>query len=72
RAEREHIIREQWIKAMELRIIQEQLSKCQKSEGVNHYENCRDWSERYLNMLEDSKVCDIVLCAMGVAHTAPQ
>ena len=56
RAERDHIIREQWVKAMELRIVQEQLSKCQKSEGVNHYENCKEWSERYLNLLEDSKV----------------
>lgn len=56
RAERDHIIREQWVKAMELRIVQEQLSKCHKSEGVNHYENCKDWSERYLNLLEDSKV----------------
>ncbi|KAF8529813.1 hypothetical protein JB92DRAFT_3106508 [Gautieria morchelliformis] len=56
RTERDHIIREQWVKAMELRIVQEQLSKCHKSEGVNHYENCKEWSERYLNMLEDSKI----------------
>ena len=55
-AEREYIVREQWVKAMEFRIVQEQLSKCQKTEGVNHYENCKEWSERYLDMLQGSKV----------------
>lgn len=42
---------------MEFRIVQEQLSKCQKSEGVNHYENCKEWADRYLALLEHSKVC---------------
>lgn len=55
-AERDHIIREQWIKVMEFRIVQEQLSKCQKTEGVNHYENCKDWADRYLALLEQSKI----------------
>ncbi|KAF8525828.1 hypothetical protein BU17DRAFT_40975, partial [Hysterangium stoloniferum] len=56
--ERENIIREQWIKAMELRIVQEQLAVCHKSEGVNHYENCKEWSDRYLSMLGNSRVSD--------------
>ncbi|KIJ52599.1 hypothetical protein M422DRAFT_243383 [Sphaerobolus stellatus SS14] len=56
KAERDHTIREQWIKAMEFRIVQEGLSKCQKYEGVNHYENCKEWTERYLALLPDAKI----------------
>jgi len=55
RARDEHI-RESWVRAMEARIVRDELQKCQRTEGVNHYENCKEWSERYLNMLEDSKV----------------
>lgn len=35
-AAREQKIRDDWVKAMEARIIREQLSKCYKTEGVNH------------------------------------
>jgi len=47
--------RERWIKIMELRIVQEGLQTCHRSEGVNHYENCKEWSERYLKLLKEAE-----------------
>jgi hypothetical protein len=34
------ILREQWIKSMEARVVREELSKCYYREGVNHLANC--------------------------------
>jgi hypothetical protein len=47
---------------MELRLVREQLDKCYRTEGVNHYENCKDLSDRYLTMFKDNKVriCDSI------------
>jgi len=53
---REEHIRETWVKAMEARIVRDNLSKCQKIEGVNHYERCRDLAERYTDMLKENRV----------------
>jgi len=53
---REEHIREAWVKAMEARIVRDSLSKCQKIEGVNHYEKCKDLAERYVDMLKENKV----------------
>jgi len=53
---REEHIRETWVKAMEARIVRDNLSKCQKVEGVNHYERCKDLAERYTDMLRENKV----------------
>jgi hypothetical protein len=44
------------VKAMEARLVREELEKCQRSEGTNHYEKCRWLSELYLAMLKDNKV----------------
>lgn len=41
---------------MEARIVRDNLSKCQKIEGVNHYEKCHDLAERYADMLKDNRV----------------
>lgn len=41
---------------MEARLVGDELKKCQKSEGVNHYENCRWLSEKYTTMLRENKV----------------
>lgn len=41
---------------MEARIVRENLSKCQKVEGVNHYESCKDLAERYADMLKENRV----------------
>jgi len=53
---RDEHIRENWVRAMEARLVGEELKKCQKSEGVNHYENCRWLSEKYTAMLRENKV----------------
>jgi len=55
-AEKDHHIRESWVKAMEARLVREELEKCQRAEGVNHYENCKWLSEKYLTMLRENKV----------------
>lgn len=55
--ERENHIRESWVKAMEVRLVAEQLSKCHQTEGVNHYENCKWLADKYLSMLKTNKVC---------------
>lgn len=55
-AARDHTIREQWVKAMELRLVRDELEKCQQSEGVNGYENCKEFTQRYLSMLKDHRV----------------
>ena len=54
--DRDTHIRESWVRAMEARLVRDELEKCQKSEGVNHYENCKWLSELYLNKLKDAKV----------------
>ncbi|KAF9490800.1 hypothetical protein BDN71DRAFT_148855 [Pleurotus eryngii] len=59
--EREEHIRESWVRAMEARLVREELEKCQKAEGVNHYENCKWLSEKYLTMLKDSQVRHVSL-----------
>ncbi|KZP31833.1 hypothetical protein FIBSPDRAFT_1037382 [Athelia psychrophila] len=54
--QRDHHVRESWVKAMEARLVRDELENCQRSEGVNHYENCRWLTEKYLTMLKDNKV----------------
>ncbi|PWN47896.1 hypothetical protein IE53DRAFT_389956 [Violaceomyces palustris] len=41
---------------MEARLVREELQKCHKSEGVNHYQVCAGLSKKYLDLLEDAKV----------------
>ncbi|TFK72962.1 NADH-ubiquinone oxidoreductase 12 kDa subunit [Pluteus cervinus] len=53
---RDDHIRESWVKAMEVRLVREELDKCQKGEGVNHYENCKWLSEKYLLMMQANRV----------------
>jgi len=57
---RENAVREEWVKSMELRITREALGKCQKLEGVNHYEKCKDLAVRYTNMLRGAQVSCVV------------
>ncbi|KAF8969253.1 NADH-ubiquinone oxidoreductase 12 kDa subunit [Flammula alnicola] len=54
--EREEHIRESWVKAMELRLVRDELGKCHQAEGVNHYESCKWLSEKYLSMLRVNRV----------------
>ena len=52
---------------MEARIVRENLSKCQKVEGVNHYERCKDLAERYADMLKENRVCVFLLLRLSFA-----
>jgi hypothetical protein len=54
--ERDDHVRESWVKAMEVRLVREELEKCQQGEGVNHYENCRWLADKYTTMLRENRV----------------
>lgn len=41
---------------MELRLVKQELQKCHQYEGVNHYANCQQLSNRYVDMLKDHRV----------------
>ncbi|KAK0532634.1 hypothetical protein OC834_002529 [Tilletia horrida] len=53
---REEKIREDWIRTMQARIVREELQKCYKAEGVNHYQVCHDLAQTYNKLLKDAKV----------------
>lgn len=50
------MLREQWIRSNALRVCRNALEKCYKHHGVNHYEECRDLAEKYLQMLPTHQV----------------
>ncbi|KIY43782.1 hypothetical protein FISHEDRAFT_77717 [Fistulina hepatica ATCC 64428] len=54
--ERDSIIRESWVRSMEARIVRDELEKCQRSEGVNHYESCKWLADKYLDKLAQARV----------------
>ena len=41
---------------MEARLVRDELDKCHRTEGVNHYENCKVLSQRYVEMLKENRV----------------
>ncbi|RCI04129.1 hypothetical protein CU098_002038, partial [Rhizopus stolonifer] len=49
-------IRDDWVKAMEARLIKEKLDECYRTEGVNHYQSCRHLADMYLGVLKTNKV----------------
>ncbi|KAJ3553942.1 hypothetical protein NM688_g3353 [Phlebia brevispora] len=51
----EHI-RESWVRAMEARIVQQNLQKCYRIEGVNHLEKCKHLADRYTEMLRENRI----------------
>jgi hypothetical protein len=55
-AARDAHIRESWVRAMEARIVRDQLQICYQVEGVNHYETCRELSEKYITLLKENRV----------------
>ena len=65
-AEREHIVRESWVRTMEAKLVRDQLDRCYQTEGVNHLESCKDLRERYLDMLRDNRVRLLCLCYFPV------
>ncbi|KAF7327454.1 hypothetical protein MKEN_00323500 [Mycena kentingensis (nom. inval.)] len=55
-AERDEHVRESWVKAMEVRLVREELEKCRKGEGPNALENCKWLADKYVQMLQDNKL----------------
>ncbi|KAF7795969.1 hypothetical protein EIP86_007138 [Pleurotus ostreatoroseus] len=53
---RDEHIRESWVRAMEARIVQDNLQKCYRIEGVNHFENCKHLADRYTEMLRENRI----------------
>ncbi|KAJ7593453.1 NADH-ubiquinone oxidoreductase 12 kDa subunit [Mycena floridula] len=52
---RDNAVREAWVRAMEARLVRQELDKCHRAEGVNHYENCKWLQELYLKKLKATK-----------------
>lgn len=59
-------IRENWVRTMEARLVREELQKCHKAEGVNHYQVCNELAKKYLSLLEDAKVR--LFLAFAISH----
>ncbi|GFZ50150.1 hypothetical protein JCM24511_07905 [Saitozyma sp. JCM 24511] len=53
---REEHVRESWVKAMEARLVREELQKCYRGEGVNSYQNCKELAETYARMIKENKI----------------
>ena len=43
---------------MEVKILRDELTKCQRAEGVNSLEACKYWREKLIDTMQKSKVCD--------------
>ncbi|AOA61624.1 Subunit of mitochondrial NADH:ubiquinone oxidoreductase (complex I) [Komagataella phaffii CBS 7435] len=52
----ESLLREQWIRVSALKVCRKALESCYKTSGPNHYEDCREIAEKYLNMLPDHRI----------------
>ncbi|KZT07696.1 NADH-ubiquinone oxidoreductase 12 kDa subunit [Laetiporus sulphureus 93-53] len=54
--EREMQIRESFIRAMEAKIMEDNIMKCHRIEGVNHQEKCKDLALRYAKMFKENRM----------------
>lgn len=66
--EREDHIRESWVRAMEAKIVRDNMQKCYRIEGVNHNEKCKELADQYARMLRENKVrlrCTTLLTVDG-------
>ncbi|GBE88246.1 NADH-ubiquinone oxidoreductase 12 kDa subunit [Sparassis latifolia] len=54
--EQDEIIRESWVRAMEAKIVRDNITKCYRIEGVNHGEKCKELVDRYAVMLKENRV----------------
>mmetsp|Transcript_36333 Transcript_36333/g.50477 ORF Transcript_36333/g.50477 Transcript_36333/m.50477 type:complete len:107 (+) Transcript_36333:84-404(+) len=49
---REYRVREKFVDMAKAQIIRDRLQTCYRTEGVNHYQNCKELAERYVNMIK--------------------
>ncbi|KAM0751274.1 hypothetical protein T439DRAFT_325425 [Meredithblackwellia eburnea MCA 4105] len=54
--DQETTIKEQWVGIMTAREVREQLQKCWRTEGVNHYEVCHPLTAKYLDLLRENRI----------------
>lgn len=71
-AARDAFVKESWVKAMEVRLVRDELEKCRKGEGANAMENCRWLAEKYAQMLQDNKVREDAACSADSVLTVLQ
>ncbi|CDK26431.1 unnamed protein product [Kuraishia capsulata CBS 1993] len=50
------MLREQWVRVAALKTVRKALENCYKISGPNHYEDCRQIADMYLDMLKDHRV----------------
>jgi hypothetical protein len=48
-------LEQQLIRAEEISILRDKLKWCYRREGVNHYQNCRELANQYMEMLGEMK-----------------
>jgi hypothetical protein len=46
--------REYEVKVATVRLLQEEIKFCYRNEGTNHYQNCRDLTQKYRQMIKVS------------------
>ncbi|WFC93556.1 hypothetical protein MBRA1_000176 [Malassezia brasiliensis] len=49
-------IRDEWIKVMQLRLVRDELQKCHRAEGENHYQVCAPIVKVYNDLLKEARV----------------
>ncbi|KAL9087973.1 MAG: hypothetical protein Q9159_003328 [Coniocarpon cinnabarinum] len=42
------IIREQWVRSMMARLVRDEMGKCYRREGVNHFEKCSVYRDQFM------------------------
>lgn len=66
-------IRDEWIKVMQLRLVRDELQKCHRAEGENHYYVCAPIVKVYNDLLKEARVCSterrgILTAGQGLPH----
>ncbi|KAA1123789.1 hypothetical protein PGTUg99_019245 [Puccinia graminis f. sp. tritici] len=52
---RDKKIRDDWIRVMEMRINQEKLAECYRTEGVNSYEQCAHLAQTVISQIPEGR-----------------
>lgn len=65
-------IRDEWIKVMQIRLVRDELQKCHRAEGENHYQVCAPIVKVYNDLLKEARVCHLLeetlTAGQGLSH----
>lgn len=50
---REQVMREQMIAKERVKLLKEKIIACYRKEGVNHYVNCKEFTTKYIDLIQD-------------------